>query len=72
MIARRRELLHPEPAVAAEFVGRLITSVLGYRLLFDEAVEVSDRPWSKSAITTELSHTCLAYLGVFPESALDM
>ena len=72
MIARRRELLHPEPARAAEFVGRLVTSFLVHRLLFDELVEPSGRVWSKTEITTELTHTCLAYLGVFPESALDM
>ncbi len=72
MIARRRELLHPEPANAAEFVGRLITSFLVNRLLFDELVDPSGRVWSKSEITTELTHACLAYLGVFPESALDM
>ncbi len=72
MIARRRELLHPEPANAAEFVGRLITSVLMHRILFDDHVEVSGRVWSEREITTELTHTCLAYLGVFPESALDM
>ena len=71
MITRRRELLHPEPANAAEFVGRLITSLLTHRLLFDDVVDAG-RPWSKSQITTELTHTCLAYLGVFPESALDM
>ncbi len=72
MIARRRELLHPEPAVAAEFVGRVLSSVLVYRLLFDDLVEPSGRASSKSAIIKELTHTCLAYLGVFPESALDM
>ena len=72
MIARRRELLHPEPAIAAEFVARLITSTLVYRQLFDDLVDLSGRVWTKSQITTELSHTCLAYLGVFPESALDM
>jgi AcrR family transcriptional regulator len=71
MIARRRELLHPEPASGAEFVARVIQSVLYCRVLLDYE-ESSDEAWSTDRITTELTHTCLAYLGVFPETALDM
>ncbi len=72
MIARRRELLHPEPALAAEFVGRVVNSVLQNRVLFEELAEPPGRTWTTEQITNELTHTCLAYLGVFPESARDM
>lgn len=71
IIARRRELLHPEPASAAEFVARVIQSVLYHRVLF-ELEQSPDEAWSTDRITTELTHTCLAYLGVFPETAMDM
>jgi AcrR family transcriptional regulator len=71
IIARRREFLHPEPASAAEFVARVIQSVLQQRVLF-ELEDSTDEAWSTDRITTELTHTCLAYLGVFPETAMDM
>lgn len=72
LVARRRELLHPEPALAAEFVGWVIHSILQQRMLFHEPADVAGRSWTLDQIATELTHTCLAYLGVFPESALDM
>ena len=72
IISRRREILHPEPAIAAEFASQIVTNFLQSRLLFHESGDVSGRPWNAERITTELTHACLAYLGVFPESPRDM
>ena len=72
IISRRREILHPEPAIAAEFASQIVINFLQSRLLFHESGDVSGRPWNAERITTELTHACLAYLGVFPESPRDM
>ena len=72
IISRRREILHPEPAIAAEFASQIVPNFLQSRLLFHESGDVSGRPWNAERITTELTHACLAYLGVFPESPRDM
>ncbi len=68
LLERRRELLHPSPAAAAEFVLRVVSGVLQQRVLFTPIQEATSQ-LSEAQLTEELTHTCLAYLGVFPESS---
>lgn len=67
VVARRHEILHPVPVVAAAFVSRLIAGVTLQRLLFPQAS--IDAPGV--SLVEELTHAALAYLGVFPEDAVD-
>ena len=68
VVARRHEILHPIPVVAAAFASRLIGGVMLQRLLFPLAASV-DSPGV--SLVEELSHATLAYLGVFPADAID-
>jgi len=68
VVARRHEILHPIPLVAAAFASRLISGVMLQRLFFPLAAGV-DSPGV--SLVEELSHAALAYLGVFPEDAID-
>ena len=68
VVARRHEILHPIPVVAAAFASRLISGVMLQRLLFPVAASV-DSPGV--SLVEELTHAALAYLGVFPEDAID-
>jgi AcrR family transcriptional regulator len=68
VVARRHEILHPIPIVAAAFASRLISGVMLQRLLFPVTASV-DGPGI--SLVEELSHAALAYLGVFPEDAID-
>jgi AcrR family transcriptional regulator len=67
VVARRHEILHPVPVVAAAFASRLIAGVTLQRLLFPQAS--IDAPGV--SLVEELTHAALAYLGVFPEDAVD-
>jgi AcrR family transcriptional regulator len=66
VVARRHEILHPIPVVAAVFVGRMISAMLLSRLLDPKFVP------SGISFVDELNHAVLAYLGVFPEDAIDI
>lgn len=72
VLARRKELLHPAPAVASEFSVRLIHGLLQARAVIGDlqngsgGVRLSDEQ-----ITTELVHAVLAYLGVFSTDTWD-
>lgn len=66
VVARRHEILHPIPVVAAAFVGRLINAMLLNRLLDEKFVPAG------VSFVDELTHAALAYLGVFPEDAIDV
>ncbi len=66
VVARRHEILHPIPVVAAVFVGRMISAMLLSRLLDPKFVP------SGISFVDELNHAVLAYLGVFPEDAIDV
>ena len=68
VVARRHEILHPVPVVAAAFAGRLIGGVMLQRLLFPVMANLGTPGVS---LVEELSHATLAYLGVFPEDAID-
>jgi len=68
VVARRHEILHPIPVVAANFASRLIGGVMLQRLLFPLRTEF-DSPGV--SLVEELTHAALAYLGVFPEDAVD-
>ncbi len=68
VVARRHEILHPIPVVAAAFAGRLISGVMLQRLLFPITASV-DSP--EVSLVEELTHAALAYIGVFPEDAID-
>jgi AcrR family transcriptional regulator len=68
VVARRREILHPVPVVAAAFSGRLINGVMMQRLLFPAAAYFET---PNVSLVEELTHAALAYLGVFPEDAVD-
>lgn len=68
VVARRHEILHPIPLVAAGFACRLISGVMLQRLLFPLTAGVSSPGVS---LVEELTHAALAYLGVFPEDAID-
>lgn len=65
VLARRKELLHPAPAIAAEVSARLIHGLLQARLLLGEGDEGSGIRLNDEQISTELMHAVLAYLGVF-------
>jgi AcrR family transcriptional regulator len=66
VVARRHEILHPIPVVAAAFVGRMISAMLLNRLLDAKFVP------NGISFVDELTHAALAYLGVFPEDAIDV
>jgi len=66
VVARRHEILHPIPVVAAAFVARLISAMLLSRLLDAKFVP------NGLSFVDELTHAALAYLGVFPEDAIDV
>jgi AcrR family transcriptional regulator len=68
VVARRHEILHPVPVVAAAFAGRLINGVLLQRMLFPAAAYFET---PNVSVVEELTHAALAYLGVFPEDAVD-
>lgn len=65
VLAHRKELLHPAPAIAAEFSTRLIHGMLQARTLVGETGEGTHIKLTEEQITTELIHAVLAYLGVF-------
>jgi AcrR family transcriptional regulator len=65
ILARRKELLHPAPAVAAEFSARLIHGLLFARALSGDTGESGSIKLTDQQIRTELIHAVLAYLGVF-------
>lgn len=71
ILQRRKELLHPAPAVAAEFTTRLIQGMLGGRIIRGENGESGSIKLSDEQITTELIHAVLAYLGVFGTGSWD-
>ena len=66
IVARRHEILHPIPVVAAGFVARIISSVMMSRLLVPKFEQAG------VSLVDELTHAALAYLGVFPEDAIDV
>ncbi|HTO55102.1 MAG TPA: TetR/AcrR family transcriptional regulator [Myxococcota bacterium] len=66
VVARRHEILHPIPVVAANFVGRMINAMLLNRVLDAKFVPPG------ISFGDELTHAALAYLGVFPEDAIDV
>ena len=68
VVARRREILHPIPIAAAAFTSRLIGGAMLQRLLFPAAANLASPELS---LVGELTHAALAYLGVFPEDAVD-
>lgn len=68
VVARRHEILHPIPVLAAVFASRLIAGVMLQRLLFPLTASI-DAPGV--SVVEELTHAALAYLGVFPEDAID-
>lgn len=71
VLARRKELLHPAPAIAAEVSARLIHGLLTSRVLLRENGEGSGIRLNDEQIGTELMHAVLAYLGVFTTDAWD-
>ena len=71
ILARRRELLHPAPAIAAEFSARLIHSLLQARTLSGDHGETGSIKLTDEEVTTELVHAVLAYLGVFSTDTWD-
>ena len=68
ILARRKELLHPAPAIAAEFTTRLVHSMLQAQVFMGED---SGSRLSEEQMTTELIYAALAYMGVFGTDALD-
>jgi len=70
ILARRRELLHPAPAIAAEFTTRLVHSMLQAQVFVEDNAESGSR-LSADQMTTELIYATLAYMGVFDSNALD-
>ena len=68
VVARRHEILHPIPIAAAAFTSRLIGGAMLQRLLFPAAANLASPELS---LVGELTHAALAYLGVFPEDAVD-
>lgn len=71
VLARRKELLHPAPAIAAEFSSRLIHGLLVARVLNGDAAEGAGIRLTDEQVTTELIHAVLAYLGVFSTDTWD-
>jgi AcrR family transcriptional regulator len=66
VVARRHEILHPVPVTGAAFVARMIGAMLLNRLLDQKFVPPG------ISFVDELTHSALAYLGVFPEDAIDV
>ena len=67
ILARRRELLHPAPAIAAEFTTRLVHSMLQSQVFIgDTGSRLTDEQ-----LKTELIYATLAYMGVFGVDSLD-
>jgi len=66
IVARRHEILHPIPVVGAGFVARMISALMLNRLLTDKFEQPG------VSFVDELTHAALAYLGVFPEDAIDV
>ena len=71
ILARRKELLHPAPAIAAEFSIRVIHGVLQARALTGDHGESGQIKLTDEQIITELIHAVLAYLGVFSADTWD-
>lgn len=71
ILSRRKELLHPAPAIAAEFTSRLVHGFLVERTLTGESVEGDSIKLTQEQVTTELIHAVLSYLGVFSTEAWD-
>ena len=71
ILARRKELLHPAPAIAAEFTSRLVHGFLVDRTLTGESVDGDSIKLTQEQVTTELIHAVLSYLGVFSTEAWD-
>ena len=71
ILARRKELLHPAPAIAAEFSIRVIHGVLQARALTGDHGESGHIKLTDEQVTTELIHAVLAYLGVFSADTWD-
>ena len=65
VLARRKELLHPAPAIAAEFSARLIHGLLVARTLSGDGSGSGNITLDDEQVTTEMIHAVLAYLGVF-------
>ena len=63
VLARRAELTHPQPALAAEFSLRIMLAVLLQRLLLGDEV-LGTRVLSERQLSAELTRACLAHLGV--------
>lgn len=59
---RRDELGHPDPAAAADFVHRMVFSVLDQELLFGR--EPAGRRMSEEDMVRELTHAVLGYLRI--------
>ena len=70
ILARRRELLHPAPAIAAEFTTRLVHGVLQAQVFLGDDADNGSR-LSDDQLKTELIYAALAYMGVFSTDALD-
>lgn len=71
ILARRRELLHPAPAIAAEFTMRMVHAMLQASAFIEDVPETSGSRLSDDQMTSELIYATLAYLGVFTQDALD-
>ena len=71
ILTRRKELLHPAPAIAAEFSILVIHGVLQARALTGDHGESGHIKLTDEQITTELIHAVLAYLGVFSADTWD-
>lgn len=63
LLARREELGHPDPELAAAFGFRVLMSSLDQLLLFDE-IRSPDLTLSDEDFSAELTRTYLSYLGV--------
>lgn len=70
ILARRKELLHPAPAIAAEFTTRLVHGVLQAQVFLGDDADGGSR-LTDDQLKTELIYSALAYMGVFSTDALD-
>jgi hypothetical protein len=70
ILARRKELLHPAPAIAAEFTTRLVHSMLQSQVFLGDNGDSGSR-LSDEQLKTELIYAALAYMGVFGTDVLD-
>lgn len=70
ILARRKELLHPAPAIAAEFTTRLVHSMLQAQVFIGDNGDTGSR-LSDDQLKTELIYAALAYMGVFGADLLD-